>query len=212
MEVAADLRRAASFLVDTLGGVVSGDSWQIVAAPTDWCCRETLDHVANALCGYAVSLANRLTHRRRHHPRNGDPSASPADLLEVIESFAGILAAVSEAILTDRRAFHPAGMADRDGFVAMGCDEILVHGHDVATALGLDFVPPSDLAARVVTRLFPWAPDGADRWAVLLWANGRIALDGRDRLEPDWCWHCAPLSEWNGQPHRRTQHDPPGWR
>jgi hypothetical protein len=38
-----------------------------------------------------------------------------------------------------------------------------------------------------------------DPWRLLLWANGRIALGERPRLQR-WRWHCAPLSEWDGQP------------
>jgi len=212
MDVAVDLRRSASFLTATLSPASSAEGWDVTAQPTDWSCRDTLDHVANALCGYATSLANRLTERRRHHPRNGDPSATPADLLAILEGFAGVLAAVAEAAPAGQRAFHPAGMADRDGFVAMGCDEILVHGYDIAAALGLDFNPSADLAARVRARLFPWVATDEQPWAGLLWANGRIALPGRARLDNDWWWHCAPLQEWTGGPHRRTDLDPPGWR
>jgi hypothetical protein len=95
------------------------------------------------------------------------------------------------------RAYHPAGMADRSGFCAMGADEILVHTHDIASGLALDFVPPADLCAAVVARLFPWAPSGEGPWATLLWCNGRHPLGGHDRLDPNWGWHCAPLSEWD---------------
>lgn len=175
-------------------------------------CRDTLDHVANALCGYASSLANGLTSRTSRHPRNGDPFASPADLVRIAAALAGVLAAVAEGAPADRRAFHPAGMANRDGFVAMGCDEILVHGNDIAGPLGVTYDPPKDLAARTVVRLFPWAPTGLDPWSALLWVNGRVAVDGYDRLGSDWWWHCAPLSEWSGEPHRRSDLDPPGWR
>jgi len=212
MQVAADLREAASYLQGTLAPAITHDSWELAAGAVDWTCRDTLDHVANALCGYAASLANGLAQRRRHLPRNGDPSATPADLLDVVVAFAGMLAAVAEAAPSTQRAYHPAGMADRDGFVAMGCDEILVHGNDIALRLGVDYRPPAGLAGRVLARLFPWAPVGADPWVALLWANGRLGLDTREQLGADWWWHCAPLDEWTGEVHRRSELEPPGWR
>ncbi len=99
-------------------------------------------------------------------------------------------------------------MADAEGFLAMGCAEILLHTDDIAAALGLPapFRPPADLCRRVVQRIFPWAPPEteADPWDALRWAAGRIALPGHDRLDANWWWHCAPLSEWDGTVHRRS--------
>jgi hypothetical protein len=210
MYVAGDLRDAAARVHVAFAGVL-GDAWERRAAPTDWSCRGTLDHLCNALCGYAASLANRRTQRRRHHPRNGDPTAAPPDLLELVVEFAGLLAAVAEGASRHDRGIHPAGTADRDGFVAMGCDELLVHGHDIAASVGVAFEPPAGIAGRVVARLFPWAPSTGDRWQTLLWANGRAAVDGLAPPGADWWWHCAPLAEWDGEPRRRRAGEPPGW-
>jgi len=212
MDVAADLRRAAEFFAEALRPSQNGSKWTNTARPTDWSCRDTLDHVANALCGYAASLSLRLRTRRQHHPRNGDTSASVPDLFDAIAAFAEMLAVIAESAPTDVRAFHPAGMADRDGFIAMGCDEILVHGHDVASTLRIEYQPAADLAARVLTRLFPWVEPNANPWDMLLWANGRVALPGKARLGADWWWHCAPLDEWSGIEARRTESDRPGWK
>jgi uncharacterized protein (TIGR03083 family) len=212
MKVGEDLRLTAETISAALGPALDTADWSARALPTDWSCRDTLDHVANALCGYATSLATERTRGRRHHPRNGDQTATAADLLEIGSSFAAVLAAVAESVGPEVRAFHPAGMADRDGFVAMGCDELLVHAGDIAAALGIGFAPPTELAARVLRRLFPWAPTDADPWSALLWSNGRVALGGRERLSSDWWWHCVPLSEWQGARHERTRLDPPGWR
>ena len=83
----------------------------------------------------------------------------------------------------------------------MACDELLVHGDDAARGLGVSFEPDRVLAAAVLDRLFPWhrlRPDD-DPWRVLLWANGRADLAGRER-QIHWRWHCAPLVEWDGAP------------
>jgi hypothetical protein len=212
MQVADDLRLAAQIVADALMPVVDTADWSTTAVPTNWSCRDTLDHVANALCVYATTLATEMPHKRRHHPRNGDQTASPDALLEIVPAFAAVLGAVAESAGPEARAFHPAGMADRDGFVAMGCDELLVHAADIAASLAVEFTPSTELAARVVKRLFPWAPTDTDPWATLLWSNGRAPLGERERLSPDWWWHCAPLAEWQGGRHQRTVLDPPGWR
>jgi hypothetical protein len=75
---------------------------------------------------------------------------------------------------------------------------ILVHTADAAAGLGVPFAPDPVLAARVVRRLFPWAPGHSDPWAVLLWSNGRAPLGERPR-RAGWRWHGAPPDEWDGR-------------
>jgi hypothetical protein len=163
----------------------------------------------DSLVLYAAYLASRPS-GRLSPPRNGDPSASPAQLLESVGVTAAILTEVARAAPPGTRAFHPAGMADVSGWVALGCEEILLHTDDIAQGLALPFRPPHDLSARVVARLFPWAPAAGDLWAALRWAAGRAALPDRERLGPDWYWHCAPLSEWDGTITKRMA--PPAWK
>ena len=109
------------------------------------------------------------------------------------------LAAGVEAAPPGLRGYHPFGSPDPEGFAAMGCDELLVHGDDAARGLGVPFTPDRRLAAAVLARLFPWHPVGPDDdpWDLLLWANGRTEFPGRPR-QSRWRWHCAPLSEWEG--------------
>ena len=71
----------------------------------------------------------------------------------------------------EARGYH-GQPTDAAGFAAMHCDEVLVHGYDIALGLGVAFEPPPDLARRVRDRLFPWTPAG-DPWTTLLWCNGR---------------------------------------
>jgi hypothetical protein len=130
-------------------------------------------------------------------------------LLLVVDGMAAVLAELIRAAPPGTRAFHPAGMADPEGFAAMGCVETLIHTDDVAQGLRLACRPPADLAERVVRRLFPWAPNDEEPWATLRWACGRAPLGERPRLDPDWYWQCAPLDEWDGTVKRRTA--PPAW-
>lgn len=183
--------------------------WSVAAGDLDWDCRRTVDHVADTLLFYAAHLSKRAT-RRLVPPRNGDPARTPADLLGIVETTAAILSGVVRAAPPDARGFHGAGMADAEGFLAMGCAETVVHTGDIAQGLGLPFAPPDDLAARVTRRLFPWTTLDADGWDALRWSCGRIALPDRERLGPDWYWHCAPLAEWDGTIRKRTA--PPMWQ
>lgn len=201
-----DVQRSAHIAVATLRPVLDRD-WSVPAGDLEWDCRRTLDHIVDSLFFYSALLASRAT-ARLAPPRNGDPQATPEQLLGTLRVTADVLAEVGRAAPPGVRAFHPAGLADRCGWMALGCEEILLHTDDIAQGLGVPFRPPDDLATRVTVRLFPWAPAG-DPWAVLRWAAGRAALPGHERLGPDWYWHCAPLAEWDGTVRKRTA--PPAW-
>jgi len=204
----ADLLEAARLCRETLSPGLDRD-WDAAAGDLEWSCRHTLDHIPDALALYALHLATRAR-ERRPSIRSGDPARSPTDLLAVVEGSASVLAEVATAAPEAARGFHGAGMADAEGFLAMGCEEIMIHTDDIAQGLGLPFQPPPDIAGRLLRRLFPWAPLDHDPWQTVRWASGRTALPGLPRLGPDWYWHCAPLAEWDGTVRTRTA--PPGWR
>lgn len=183
------------------------ERWEALAGDLEWTCRRTLDHVVDALSYYSGNLATR-TPVQRARLRNGDANAEIAALLTSVETTAAVLAAVGRATPAQARAFHRAGMADVEGFMAMGCAEILIHTDDIAAGLeATPFHGDGDLSARVVARLFPWAPRHDDAWELLRWSMGRTALPDHERLGPDWWWFCAPLDEWDGEP--RTRWTPP---
>ncbi|WP_202865983.1 hypothetical protein [Kribbella turkmenica] len=159
----------------------------------------------DAVGWYAAHLAVRSP-RRLHFDFAAHRDASNLELLDVLEAAAATLAQVAVAAPPDARAFHNSGRADTCGFLAMGCDEILVHGWDAIRGLGGEFTPSADIAERVLRRLFPWVSVRTSPWQALLWANGRIDLpDQAQRSGPDWAWHCAPLDEWDGTvPHQKA--------
>ncbi|MFN8589872.1 MAG: hypothetical protein U0031_00330 [Thermomicrobiales bacterium] len=203
-----DVLAATAICRGTLEPALAGD-WQIPAGDLDWSCQRTLDHIVDTLFLYAAYVATRAIDRITP-PRNGDPAASPAQLLTTVGAAAAVLAEVIHAAPPGTRAFHPAGMADATGWIAMACEEIVIHTDDIAQGLGLPFHLPDDLSRRITARIFPWAPADAEPWAALRWAAGRAPLPDRERLGPDWWWHCAPLSEWDGTIRKRTA--PPAWR
>ena len=176
--------------------------WSVAAGDLEWDCRTTLEHVAGVQLFYAAHAANpRLA--RLPAARTANPAQSIAELVEVHRALARVLAEALRSMPEDARGWHPAGMADRYGFAAMACTEILVHTNDIAQGLGVEFTPPVEVAARTLARLFPWVQDEGDPWGTLLYAAGRRALGGNERRAPNWSWQCAPLSEWDGQPRVR---------
>jgi hypothetical protein len=203
-----DLTDAAAFVHDTLEPELEAD-WNAPAGSLEWSCRRTLDHVLDCHLFYANHLARRAT---THLPsiRDGDASVGVAGTLSNLLGTAAILADVARAAPPGARAFHTSGVADAEGFLAMGCDEALVHGWDIAEGLDVDFEPPVELAERVLRRLFPWAPEDEHPWDALLWANGRIPLDDLPQSDPGWEWWSAPLDEWDGEVARGSQ--PSDWR
>lgn len=201
-----DLLLAAETCADTLSPHADAD-WDVPAGDLEWTCHRTLGHIVDALTFYTDHLATRAA-ARMAFKRDVSPELTIEQLLSFARSQASVLARVCDAS-PDVRAYHSAGLADATGFVAMGCDEILVHTNDVCMGFGLTFRPDPDLSARVVARLFPWAADHFDPWERLLWCNGRIGLPGHERLTEDWWWWSRPLSEWDGTAYTRTQ--PPAW-
>ena len=193
----SDVVDAAAICRRVLAPVMDRD-WSVPAGDLAWDVRATLIHACDAVGWYAAHLAVQARHRLRVHMQVHD-DATNAEVLDVLEATAATLAVVARAAPPDARAYHSAGMADVVGFVAMGCDEVLVHGWDACRGLGLGLVAPPDLAGRVLERLFPWAPRGVAPWPALLWANGRVDLaGGPPRPGSDWVWHCAPVDEWDG--------------
>ena len=171
--------------------------WDAPAAHIDWTCRYTLAHVADCVTWYAALLARRAT--TFVEVAENSPTAKAVLLVDSLRSGAVLLDAVLRTTPPETRAYHAFGMADRSGFAAMACDETLVHGADIAEILGVAYVPPLDVVARVVQRLFPWVTVGDDPWAALQFANGRAPL-GDEQPRKKWKWHCAPLEEWDGKP------------
>lgn len=200
-----DVRRAAATLRGLLTSNAAGD-WPTRAGELTWSVTDVVAHLADVCGFYAIHLALRSPRRLRFDVLL-HPTATVTDRVATVDALTMHLAQIIETAPADARAWHRWGMADTAGFAAMACDELLVHGGDIAAGWAHPFDPDRDLCARVLARLFPWAPHTADPWDALGWANGRIALPEHPRLPPDWAWLGAPLTEWNGQ--RPTDLEPP---
>ena len=144
--------------------------------------------LANDLAKYAAQLAGRIDDAYLRFQLVVAPNEAPAEILRVLSSAAQLLAAAVETAPKDARAWH-WGPTDRSGFAAMGIGELLVHTYDIASGLDVDWRPPAPLADVVLARLMPDASHD-DAATALLWATGRIELDGRPHVD-DWAWRPA---------------------
>ena len=182
-----------------------GADWHVKAGSLEWTCWETVEHLADDLFAYAAQLGPQKPPldrevpflweaRRPGAPANvvfADRAAGPAGLLQVLESCGALLTAMVRVTPPTVRSHHAFGASDPEGFAAMGIVETLVHVHDVAEGLGVDWAPDSGLCDRVLTRLFPHAPTDTGRWPTLLWATGRGEIPGHARLTR-WRWYGEP--------------------
>ena len=194
---ANDVMAATDAVVSAVAPAIDdAERWRCPAGTLRWTCTATLAHMVDCLFWYAASLARRSTEGIEVPEAN--PAGEPGVLVDSLRSGGALLATVVAAAGPDDRGWHLFGSADRSGWAAMGVDEVLIHGADVAAGLGRGFDPPSDVADHVVRRLFPWAPTDGDAWDRLLWANGRAPL-GDLPTSRRWRFHCAPLEEWDGQ-------------
>ena len=123
-----DLLEAGAVSRHALAPSIARD-WSVQAGDLTWDVRRTVAHVCDALGWYAAHLAAQSPRRLRFDFR-AHSDASNAELLDVLEAAAATLTAVARAAPPGVRAYHNYGMADISGFLAMGCDEILVHCWD----------------------------------------------------------------------------------
>lgn len=209
MELATnDLTQCAKWAAERWSAL-PGNRWDATDTRVEWTPRRTLDHLVDSMLLYSAYVAMRAR-SRVSPPRNGDPAAAPAALIDAFGSGIAILTRLLDGFSDDERAFHPSGLADRSGWIGMACTEILVHTED---AIGAVDTPkehfPLALADAVVDRVLPWVPRDGNGRERLLWPTGRAPLGGRPPEPADWWWQSAPLTEWDGEPRRRTS--PPQW-
>lgn len=182
-----DVDTAVAEMLRALGPHVAED-WTVQAGPVEWTCWRTAAHVGHDLLAYAGQLAAQPADAYLPFDLNVRPTATPAELLQVVAACGGLLGSVLATAGPTARAWH-WGRCDPAGFAAMGTAEILLHTHDITQGLAVDWLPPAPLSAAVLGRLFPDAPSGEPTQG-LLWCTGRGELDGLPR-RTSWTWQAA---------------------
>ncbi|MCP2258359.1 hypothetical protein LX15_002053 [Streptoalloteichus tenebrarius] len=192
-----DLETAVELVVTALRPVADTAStadWGVPAGDLEWDCRATAEHLVDDMFGYAAQVGG--TMREGYLPFRVvvDADASPSQLLGLVRAGGRLLASAIRCAPADLRAYHPWGTADAEGYAAMGAAEVLVHGADLASGLGVRLEPPAGVCRRLVGRLFPDAPEHPEPWPLLLWCTGRTALPGVPR-RASWRWYGEPPDE-----------------
>ncbi|MCH0557499.1 GNAT family N-acetyltransferase [Streptomyces sp. MUM 16J] len=183
------MTKAVTSCVATLRPMADRDWGSVKAARLAWSCRKTAEHIASDLIAYAGQLAGRAQDGYVPFDITLDDGTDNSGLLHVIQTTGVLLAATVRTTPPGVRAFHPYPFrsADREGFAAMGIAEVLLHTHDIAEGLGIDYEPDEELAESVLTWLFPHVQPGPAPWPTLLWATGRGELPGRSPVT-EWRW------------------------
>lgn len=181
-----DVGRTTEFVATSLQPAIDRD-WSVRAGQLEWNVEFTIEHMAAALSKYTLYLASRSTEPIAVRIVSR-VDASQRERIDAIFRVGQALANVASMTPPDTRVFHAIGLIDVEGYVAMGCLEVLVHGYDVACGLDLPFDPPTELVRPVVARLIPWIEPTWD------------AIVGYTRLEnhdDSWTVLSVPLTEWD---------------
>ncbi|MBW3536400.1 MAG: hypothetical protein KY395_01340, partial [Actinobacteria bacterium] len=148
-----------------------------------WTCAKTLAHISDAVSWYAANLARRSTTSSEMPYLS--VRTKPPFMIDCLRSAGALLAAAVRDAAADARGFHSWGRPDRSGFAAMGCDEVLIHGWDLAQGLALEFSPPEQPVERTLRRLFPWAPGRDEAGGAPVHFGGRKARLVKCRAEAE---------------------------
>lgn len=183
-----DLIRCSEAAVNLLRSGTYRD-WTQKTGPIVLTRMRTACHIADCCLAYAGQIA--VSQQEGYLPFRTLPSfrSTPDGMLDFVEGSARILAATAERF-PEVVAWHPFGMTDTEGFVAMGCAEVLVHGWDLAFGMELDLQPDRAISSRLMARLAPSFATGDDSWVDLLTFCGRIP---RNRPRPRrWRYDVTP--------------------
>ena len=143
------VRAAVTAVRDLLGRVPDGTAAVPVMGTS---VTAVAQHLVSCLAWYAHDLAA------------GPDEVSPADLVArpaadlptvspSVGAWGEVLARTVDAAGPADRGWHSHGIADAAGFAAIGCAEVLVHGTDVADALGQIPEPGSGALYRICAEL-----------------------------------------------------------
>lgn len=190
----ADLEHASGCCLSVLT-TTAGNGWSAdLVSGMDWTSRQVVDHLCNTLAFYTNHV---VTSAQQHQPRIrslGEAELSDAELARTVPAWVRLLGAALRDAEPGAAAWHPLGMTDEEGFLALACNELVIHASDVARAHGAEPEVDEDFCRRLLDRLFPLAAPPADEeaWQVLLWANGRPSVTGR-LPQKSWRSHPRPL-------------------
>jgi len=204
-----DVLRAAAVAESALQPHVGAD-WSVRAGGLEWSVETTVVHIIGALAKESLYLASRST-RFIAVGMGKFRDATPAELVGSIAPAAQALANVARATPEGVLAYHATGMTDAEGYLAMGCGEVLMHTWDACRGLGDEFVGPDGLSSAILARTFPWVEVGESPWQTLLWAFGRVQRGDEAPIPDGIPGLRTPLADWDGTPPQPRRADVVEW-
>lgn len=141
--------------LDELLDRLDADDWQLTAVNVGWSCWATAEHIAGDFAHYAGQVAGSPHGHYVTFGFDTSRASTPDELREVVMVAGRLLIGAVQTADPQSAGWHPHGYFNPEGFAAMGAAEGLVHGHDIASALGLDWDPDQDLCTAVLSKLFP---------------------------------------------------------
>lgn len=162
---------AAAVVVAALRPGADAD-WSVRAGDLEWTVDRTIAHMSGAPAKYAFYLSSRSTRYVAVRVMPSD-DATRQERLEAVEACAAALAGVAATAPRDAVGFHVSGMRNAAQFLAMACEELLVHGYDVTCGLGLPYEPPEELCRLVIEYVYPGRDERRPVWPYLVWLSGR---------------------------------------
>ena len=189
----SDARRALARVGDGL--------WLEKPPSMEWTRLTTVSHICRAMLFYATQLAGR-SDTRVEYILPDETIMVGEKLPDLMMSQVRLLAAVAESAPPESRAWHPTGLPDPEGFLAMGCAEVMLHTWDTVGGTDVQLLGDEGVADRVLQRLFPWVPTDTPRWDTLLFSTGRGELPGYESPSDRWMWHNDVLEMWDGKEKR----------
>ena len=185
-----DLLTATDYVADAWTRGSDGD-WSARAGTLEWSCTQTADHAYDATLAIGMFLASR---RQDTYPDLAEFTAgtdpSPEQLVDAIRVAGRLTAGVVAITPPDITAIihrNPAGTAQPSDFAPRAGLELILHGHDVAAGLAVEFEPPRDLCARLRDHTRDWRHWKSAAWAPLQFTDDpwgdMLGGSGRARFE-----------------------------
>lgn len=166
------LKAAAAVVVAALRPGIDAD-WSVTAGDLEWSVDRTIAHMTGAPGKYAFYLSTRSTRYVAVKVWPTDDATRP-ERLEAIEACAAALAGVAASAPKAATGFHVTGMRNAEQFLAMACEELLIHAYDVTCGLGLPYEPPEELCHLVIEHCYRDAAVGKRPvWPFVVWLSGR---------------------------------------
>ena len=185
----SDLLTLTDYVADawTRGGE---RDWGARAGTLEWSCTKTADHAYDATLAIGMFLASR---RQDHYPdlaeftAGADPTSE--QLIDAIRVAGRLVAGVVAITPNDVIAIihrNPSKTAPPQDFAPRAALELVLHGHDVAAGLQVEFEPPADVCARLRDHTRDWRHWQGGAWAPLQFTDDPwgdiVAGSGRARF------------------------------